>query len=233
MSHQSAVCWHRAADLKLIETYRWDRGTGFYLEAFHLARLARSADALGFVFPVDDVYSALRDYTGGLQGDCHRVRLTLDRAGRIAITSAGIDPPNPNACWRVALADTVLDPTDDRLAHKTTDRGFYDEARERAKAAIGADEVVFTNVHGAITEGSITTVFVRDGETLKTPPLSAGLLPGCLRAAVLADPRAFGYANAYEHPLTWQDLLAAEAVLVGNAVRGLIRAQLVNAVASA
>jgi para-aminobenzoate synthetase/4-amino-4-deoxychorismate lyase len=46
--------------------------------------------------------------------------------------------------------------TDDwRLRFKTTDRAFYDEARMRC----GADEVIFADPDGRLTEGSFTSVF--------------------------------------------------------------------------
>jgi len=52
--------------------------------------------------------------------------------------------------------------------------------------------------------------------------LHAGLLPGTLRAELLASGRA------HEARLTRQDLLIAEAVFLGNSVRGLMKAVFVG-----
>ncbi|MGH2198948.1 aminotransferase class IV, partial [Enterococcus faecalis] len=77
-------------------------------------------------------------------------------------------------------------PDDYRLRHKTSDRGFYDAARRAA----GTDEVLFVR-GGMLTEGSFTKFFVPRGDgVLLTPPLARGLLPGVLRAELIANGRA-------------------------------------------
>ena len=86
----------------------------------------------------------------------------------------------------MALMRLPVSPDDWRLRHKTSDRGFYDAARRGA----GVFEVVFFDGEGRLTEGSFTNVFVeRDGRLL-TPPLARGLLPGVLRARLIAEGRA-------------------------------------------
>jgi para-aminobenzoate synthetase/4-amino-4-deoxychorismate lyase len=57
---------------------------------------------------------------------------------------------------------------------------------------------------------------------LLTPALSSGLLAGTLRADLLASGRA------REAVLTINDLEAADAVYLGNSVRGLVRAQRID-----
>ena len=74
---------------------------------------------------------------------------------------------------------------------------------------------------GHVTEGSFTNVFVERDGMLLTPPLTAGLLPGVLRAELLETGRA------REAPLTRGDL--ANGFFVGNALRGLIPARLATA----
>ena len=81
-----------------------------------------------------------------------------------------------------------------------------------------AYEALFVRDDGLLTEGSFTNLFVeRDGKLL-TPRASLGLLPGVLRRRLLDEGRA------EEAELTLDDL--AGGFLVGNAVRGLIRARL-------
>ena len=72
---------------------------------------------------------------------------------------------------------------DFRLRHKTTDRAFYDDARD------GAFEVLFER-DGNLTEGSFTSLFVERDGMLLTPPLGLGLLPGVLRAELIESGRA-------------------------------------------
>ena len=106
---------------------------------------------------------------------------------------------------------------DFRLHHKTSDRAFYDEVR----AAAGAFEVLFVDPRGFLTEGSFTNLFVARGKLLLTPPVARGLLPGVLRARLIAQGRAI------EADLVPADLV--DGFLIGNALRGLIDARLVAA----
>jgi len=56
------------------------------------------------------------------------------------------------------------------------------EARQR-----GADDVVFLNLAGEVTEASTSNIaFIRD-RTFVTPPLAAGILPGITRSIVLQE----------------------------------------------
>jgi para-aminobenzoate synthetase / 4-amino-4-deoxychorismate lyase len=83
--------------------------------------------------------------------------------------------------------------------------------------ASGADEVLFTDADGFLTEGSITALFVeRDGKLL-TPPLSRGALPSVLRRELVES------GQATEADLRAEDL--GENFFVGNSVRGLIAAK--------
>lgn len=203
-----------ARAVTLIETLLWDRADGYYLLDRHLDRL--EASARYFSLPYDRAaITALLDSQSFPEARM-RVRLTLDAAGP-AITSVPL-PPNP-PLFRFAIAPERLDSQSLWLLHKTTNRAFYDEPRQRAHAERGLDEVLFLNERGELTEGSITNLFVERGGILLTPPLSSGLLPGTLRAELLAT------GKAEERVLTLADLEGAEAIWLGNSVRGLIRGE--------
>jgi branched-subunit amino acid aminotransferase/4-amino-4-deoxychorismate lyase len=74
---------------------------------------------------------------------------------------------------------------------------------------------------GVVIEGSFTNLFVPDSDgRLRTPPLSCGLLPGILRAELLADGRA------YEDVVLTSDL--DKNFFVGNSLRGLLPARLLR-----
>jgi para-aminobenzoate synthetase/4-amino-4-deoxychorismate lyase len=53
-----------------------------------------------------------------------------------------------------------------------------------------------------------------------TPPISAGILPGVMRAALLADPQM----NAREANLTINDVSMADEIILSNALRGTLKA---------
>ncbi len=199
------------APLDLIETMAFDPDEGLPLLEAHLARLTASAKALGFRFDRHGTRNDLQAATFRLRGPA-RVRLLLAQSGATAIEVAAMPAPFA-APLTVAVVPLPVDPSDFRLRHKTSDRGFYDAAR----AAAGTDEVVFVRPDGLLTEGSFTSLFVGDGDgPLRTPPLALGLLPGVLRSGLIDSGRA-AEANVSPEDLGGQ-------FFVGNALRGLMPA---------
>jgi len=192
----------------LVETMAFDPEEGIARLEAHLARMKASADALGFAFDRHDARNELQAATFRLR-TARRVRLLLAPSGRVAIEIAAMPPP-PAGPLQVALGLLPVSPLDLRLRHKTSARGFYDAARIDS----GADEVVFVH-DGSLTEGSFTSVFVPRGDVLVTPR-AGPLLPGVLRAELLASGRAI------EGDLSPADL--ADGFYVGNALRGLLPA---------
>jgi 4-amino-4-deoxychorismate lyase len=198
------------ADLKLIETMRWD-GQRIVRIDRHLRRLSRSALELGFPFDRARVAAAL----GRLAGpEVLRVRLTLGMAGEVAVTAAPLAPAAP--LWRIAVASERLRSDDPWLRHKTTARARYETARRLLPP--GIDEILFLNERGEICEGTITNVFADIGGSLVTPPLASGLLPGILREELLET------GQCSEAVLRLPDLRDAR-VRVGNSLRGLLPAE--------
>jgi branched-subunit amino acid aminotransferase/4-amino-4-deoxychorismate lyase len=202
-----------AAPAGLIETLLWTRGEGYFLREGHEARLKNSAAALGFPFSEAAWDEALARACAGAEADRLRVRLVLGRDGGYDIAAVPFTPDPPDKIWRVGVATTRFDSGDPLLRHKTTRRDLY----EGALAASGADEVIFLNERDEICEGARTNVFVERDGALLTPPVSSGLLPGALRAHLLAQGRA------REKSLRLDDL--RDGFLIGNALRGLLKAQ--------
>ncbi len=215
MSAQGALS-DRRSDFGLIETLLWTRGEGFWLVEGHRARMAASASSLGFDFSLKDFEAALARVGSGAEAKALRVRLVLSRDGAIALSFAPYVAEPPEKIWRVAVAPQRLDSRDPLLRHKTTRRAVY----ENALAASGADEAIFLNERDEICEGARTNVFVERDGVLLTPPLASGLLPGVLRASLLAEGRA------RESLLRLGDL--REGFFLGNALRGLLRASLAS-----
>ncbi len=196
----------------LIETMRFDPEEGMPDLEYHLERLKVSAGALGLDVDRHALRNELQAATFRLR-DPARIRLRAAPGGKVAIEVRALPVP-PAGPAIAAVVPLPVDPCDFRLAHKTSDRGFYDAAR----AAAGTFEVVFARADGLLTEGSFTSLFVARGERLLTPPAARGLLPGVLRARLLDEGRAI------EADLTAADL--RDGFWLGNAVRGLIRARL-------
>ena len=203
-----------APTFDLIETLGYDPERGCERLDAHIARLAESATVLGFACDRHAVRNELQAATFGRTKPA-LVRLLLARGGAVAIELRRRPAPRPaSRPLTAALAPIAVDARDLRRWHKTTDRAFYDRPRQ----ASGADEVVFLDADGRVTEGSFTNVFVERDGTLLTPPASLGLIPGVLRAELLATGRA------READLTPADL--AHGFHLGNAARGLMAARL-------
>jgi para-aminobenzoate synthetase / 4-amino-4-deoxychorismate lyase len=194
----------------LIETMRFEPAHGIARLELHLERMKTSARDFGFEYDRHAARNQLHAATFHLD-ELSKIRLLLSKSGALAIEIRPLsDTTDP---WRVAIRPLPVAGSDFRLRHKTTDRAFYDEARK----ASGANEILFTDAHGFLTEGSITAIFVgRDGKLL-TPPLSRGALPSVLRRELIEQGRAI------ETDLTPEDL--ADDFFVGNSMRGLIAAK--------
>lgn len=222
MSAEGPLRHGNGTGFALFETMRWEPGRGLIREARHLERLARSAAQLGLRYDPRQVRHCL-DQIDRAENPL-RVRLTLRLDGGCELAQQPFEPLAKDAVWTLRIAATRIDPEDQLVRHKTTIRERYEVAR--AEYGSGeADEVVMLNTRGMVCEGTITNVFVRASlGILLTPPLSAGLLPGVLRAELLAE------GKAQEAEITPQDLAEGD-ILVGNSLRGLIRAQLAGDVA--
>ncbi len=206
---------------ELIETALFDPGAGpkgaFWLLDGHLARLQKSAAHFGFKCDEAKVRAALAEKGVGSQ---HlRVRLLLAEDGSVTVTATPIAAPVAGAEIGYVVSPTRVNSAEPFLAHKTTERQLYDREWQQFHDTVGADEVVYLNEKGELAEGSRTTIFIERDGVLLTPPLSAGALPGVLRAQLMAEGRAV------ERTLTLADLTSAEVVYLGNSVRGLQRAK--------
>ncbi|MFC1826787.1 aminodeoxychorismate synthase component I [Thermodesulfobacteriota bacterium] len=224
---------------KLIETMLWHSESGYWLLDLHLNRLAESADYFFYQLDLDKIKADLNELAEGFLNNVpvenQRVRLTLSKHGEIELTSTvlpeGLFPGNnPLAVLELDvfgdLSNAVFsgrnsDSNSPYLFHKTTLRKLYDDERSRAVNK-GFYEVLFVNEKGEVTEGSYTNIFMQKGGKLITPPVSCGLLPGVFRNFLLKEsPEIIEEAS-----FTRKDIEQAEAVYVGNSVRGLVRVSL-------
>lgn len=207
---------HRAAQFDLIETMRFTPEDGIPLLEMHLERMKASAAELGFAFDRHDARNQLHALCFALER-ASRVRLLASRTGTIALEALDMPEAWPEPA-RVIVLPLPVDPGDWRLRHKTSDRGFYDDAQRVARQH-GAQEAIFVREDGLLTEGSVTSIFVRgeDG-VLLTPPAMLGLLPGVYRRSLIES------GEAREAELRIEDL--ADGFLVGNGLRLMMNARL-------
>lgn len=202
------------ADFELLETFRWSAHDGFVRLPGHLARLERSAAALGFTIDPSALCALLEAETTAWQRGARdmRVRATLARDGSIVITSQPlIAEPQ---CPTLGIARHRLDPADPYLRHKTTRRAAYEAAFAEAQRD-GHDEALLLNHRDVVADGSRNTIFVCVGEVMLTPRVEDGALPGVLREQMVA------LGQAVAAPVTLEAIVNADRVLIGNSLHGL------------
>lgn len=85
----------------------------------------------------------------------------------------------------------------------------------------GADEALMLDHRGHLSEAATANVFVVESGRVLTPPLSAGCLPGTMRARVLAKCGELGIPAA-EVDLTRERALAAGEMFLTSATRGVV-----------
>jgi para-aminobenzoate synthetase/4-amino-4-deoxychorismate lyase len=99
-------------------------------------------------------------------------------------------------------------------AHKWRDRRLVGDLERRLGAV-----PLLVDLDRDVLEAAHANVWIREGSTLVTPPLDGRLLPGTVRARLLADPPA-GY-TAREEPITLERAAAADELLLSSSLRGL------------
>ena len=206
---KARVLTHRRPAFRLLETLRFDPEDGYRRLDEHLARLRASAAYFGFAEDEGAIRAALDREAGRFPGRVVRVRLVLDRRGHVETGAAPLSSPGERV--RLALdRDHPVDPSDVFLFHKTTLRERYEDATARHP---DADDVILINDRGEVTETTIANLAVRLDDRWWTPPLEAGLLPGCERAALLDA------GSIAERSIRVEDLEIADGLAVLSSVR--------------
>jgi para-aminobenzoate synthetase/4-amino-4-deoxychorismate lyase len=199
---------------ELLETMRWTPREGWYLLDRHLARLEASARHFQFPYSRTRISEALAEAIRAADR-ITRARLLLGAPGTVRVEQKPLE--ERTGVWHVRLATEPIDPGDDFLYHKTTNRLVYDRALRP-----DCDDVVLWNPADEVTETTIANLVVElDGHRV-TPPVSCGLLPGTFRAELLAT------GQVSEAAITVGQLRAAPRFWLVNSVRGWCDATLIE-----
>jgi len=212
----------------VFETMRVYDGHAFRLDA-HIRRLSDALSALGIPLPTE-MGNVVRQavFEAGANGirDAS-VRLTVSRG----VGSPGL-APSPSSEPTIVVAVSPLPAfspglyTNGITVHIASGRrneramtaglktiAFTESVVALAAArAAGADDALFLDTEGHVSEGTSSNVFIAaatDTGLLVTPPLSCGALPGITRAAVIelatelgigVDVRAIDYDELFASP---------------------------------
>jgi len=138
----------------------------------------------------------------------------LHRDGSLQISDSGL-AKEPGRVLRLGVFDQALDAADPFLHYKTTRRPVH-EAASTATTTAGLDEMILFKRSGRVGDGARSSLFVEREGRLLTPPISAGALPGVLRAELIDQ------GVTLEAELSLDDFRIGP-VFVGNSLRGLRR----------
>lgn len=212
-----------ATEMRLYESMFWEPGTGVRLLSRHLARMRRSAAELGFAVPADlEERFKKEEAAWAAGGSAQRVKLVLTKGGAVEVSHTPHTVP-PLQKFRLLLSRVPVDTSSPLVRHKTSDRSLY-QAPLSLLTKGSADDVVLFNERGQVTECTALHLAVRltaDGPWI-TPALECGLVPGVMREEMLAK------GEIQEGIVTVDQLRAAVAIKVFNAVRGSLAATLVT-----
>ena len=210
-----------APQFSLFETMHASQLQGCRHVERHLQRLRHSAQYFGFSYDESAIRITLQNLCATLPPDgAFRLKLSLHAEGRFELQSATLSALPDRV--KVLIAHQPCEAVPLFLRHKTTLRKQYDHAWQEAEKS-GAFDMLFCNRQGNLTEGGRSNVFIRQGTSWLTPPLADGVLPGVMRSVLLDDQDM----RAGEKQLTLTDLQSADEVIVCNALRGIIKADVI------
>lgn len=215
---------HGQDPFALIETLLWT-GQDFALLPGHLERLTASAAYFAYPFDAAAWQAALDAAVQQDPQQPQRVRSLLHADGSVAVQASALAadfqphwqrPPAATPSLPFALAPQATPRSilagSPSLYHKTTQRQLYEAAKQGAPA--GVLDVLLHNEDGQLCEFTIGNLLLQLDGVIYTPPISSGLLPGVLRAQLLAQ------GLVQERVLYLTDLDRAEGIWLINSVRG-------------
>lgn len=225
----------------LFETMRAYSGKIFRLNS-HLERLKKSADGMSILVNIAELETAVTDTILANHLLNARVRLTVT-------IGEGSSVPDPQTCGQ----PTVLVVATKYISYppEVYQRGYrvitssirrnsqspvprmktlnYLESllsRGEAKNA-GMDDALLLNENGHLAEATTSNVFLVSHNTLRTPRMESGILPGVTRGIILELAAGLG-VKAVEADISPGELLRADEAFLTNSVIEIMSVTAVN-----
>ncbi len=178
----------------LFETFRWKGSPPVFLGK-HLERMKRGAEFLGIPFPGEARLEAAVE-------EAVRSSAVADAYVKLCLLSSGPLKfyERPDEGHVLALVKEYEQPKEYVRAHvsgfarlstqpllRIKSLNYLQNVLARREAeGMDQDEAIFLNERGEVTEGSATNIFWVKGNTLYTPAVECGLLPGITREALIS-----------------------------------------------
>ncbi|GBF41628.1 para-aminobenzoate synthase [Leptospira ellinghausenii] len=204
---------------QILETLKLSNGK-IFLKEEHGNRVESTAKRFGFSFSKTKLEDTFHRMETELPGK-FRIRFLLSEEGNFQWESTPLPKRSIRPTISLGFAKEPINSDDVFLYHKTTNRSVYNQLTEDCKE-LGIDDCILFDKDGRVLETTIRNLFFKEKGEWYTPSLDTGGLPGVFRERLLQK----NWVKV--KPTTKDDLLKAEAILVGNSVRGFERVTLVT-----
>jgi branched-chain amino acid aminotransferase len=215
-----------------IRCYDTDDGPAVFRLGDHLERLHQSAWLLHMElpYPVDELRRACHELIGenGLS-ECYLRPIAFYGYGELGV-SPGTNPVDVVIMswpWGTYLGEDALTKGirakvsswkrvgPNTIPHAAKATGIYVNSMLAVMEATraGYEEAILLTDDGFVADGSGENIFVVKDEVISTPDLSASILPGITRQAVMEIAQTLGYA-VHERQLIRSDLYVADEVFM-------------------
>ena len=216
---KAQILLNKRPSFELLETILWTSQEGYFLLNYHLQRLENSALYFGFDINLSLIKEKLSTVAHSLKNSSYKVRLLVNKAGKITIETLPLIAKESNTAVNLAIAQEPINIYSPFVYHKTTNRQVYRQFLQKYQ---DYDDVLLWNEHQEITESCIANVVVKIKGKMLTPPVKSGLLAGTFRAALLEQKKIT------EQVIKLSDLAHCEAIYLVNSVRQWQQAKVID-----
>ena len=191
----------------LFETLRTENGS-VQLLSRHMRRVIASARELSIPIPNEDLISqAIDELLNATPHDVGRLRLSFSTERFIATHEAYVSDNNP---FKVMVSQE-LSLTAGRQYKVFPYTGRLDLLNEATAA--GCDEVILMDAEERVLEGAVSNFAFRIAGQWRTTPITAGILPGVLRAVAIEE------CGVVVKDLSRTDVSRCEAAIVMSSLK--------------
>ena len=187
----------------------------------HYKRLVAGAERIGLDAPtLESLYDALigvmakNEFGQGRS----RLRITLlagAKHSNCIVTAAAV--PQRSTFSKVVVSTYRVNERSPLVGIKSTSYASNWLTYQEAQVS-GADEAIMLNSQGMLCEGATSNLFLMKGETLFTPSLSSGCLPGVTRDTILEICEELVIA-VRQQDLTLEDLQTCDEAFLTSSLR--------------
>jgi len=213
----------------VFETFRYKNALPAYFDR-HLQRLKLGCEYLHLPLPDDNIlFDFIINSVVGANLDDAYVKLAVLSSGSNTFYDYPIDsvlsvlvkeyPTSPRNI-KLASAREIKDSNNEFHSHKTTNYLGSIIAKRGAQER-GFDEALFLNEKGHVTECTAYNIFWIKDDTLYTPSVENGVLPGITRGIIIEAAKDIDL-EVLEGDFTLYQLRSADFSYLSNALSGVI-----------